>query len=65
MPDMGDTVEYIDTVQNSDGDRFDVWSPDGTLDTALHVSPFCESNVKPVSDEDTEAFIRDQLEGEV
>lgn len=62
---MGQRVEYIDTVENSSGEKFDVWSPDGTLDTALHVSPFCESNVKPVTDDETEAVIRNQLEGEV
>lgn len=61
----GDVVEFIDTVQDGDGKRYDVWSPDGTPDSALHVSPFCSSDVRPVSDEETETFIREQLEGQV
>lgn len=62
---MGERVEFIDTVVNSSGERFDVWSLDGTLDSELHVSPFCESDVRPVTDEQIEGFIRSQLQEEV
>jgi hypothetical protein len=57
---MSQTAQFIDSVETDDG-RYDVWSTDGTLDGALYVSEFAEDNLRPVEDDELEAFIRDEL----
>lgn len=55
------TVELVGSVEH-DGDKYDVWTPDGSLDSRLYVSQFAEDDVRPVEDEGTARFIRSELE---